>query len=296
MKVVLPMRPQLTRLLHDRPRLAPSGRIATMAFALLLASSTTARAVAVSPASLYLDSRTRSGMLTLFNAGSLPEEIEIGFAFGYPRSDAAGAISVELVPVAPDSEPSLVPFLRAFPRRLRLEPGQRQVVRVIVNPPPNLPVGEYWGRITILSRGGQPPIEQRQGDVTMHIDLATQIVAAISYRNGAVSTGVQVANAKATNDSAGPSLSMDLVRQGNAAYLGRVQAELVSPTGEVVADAVEEVAVYHTLHRVFEFPLKPGAPNMRGYVIRFTVTATRPDLPPDSVLPAPAVTGSAVLP
>lgn len=280
-----------------RPRLATRALRMVACTALLLGGlAARARAVSVSPAALYLDSRTRSGMLTLFNPGTLPEEIEINFAFGYPTTDAKGDISVNLVATAPDSEPSLVPYLRAFPRRLRLEPGQRQVIRILVNPPAGLPVGEYWGRITILSSGGRPPIEQTQGGVNMHIELQTQVVAAVSYRNGDVSTGVRVTSAVASQDSAGANLTLDLARQGNAAFLGHIDYELVSPSGQVVTQVGEDVAIYRSMRRVVEIPRPATIPSFTGYTIRFRVAAERPDLPPGSALPAPTVTGSVKLP
>ena len=267
-----------------------------LAMLLLAAQALPALAVSVSPAALYLDTRTRSGVLTLTNLGSLPEEIEIGFAFGYPRSNEGGNVTIELVPEAPAGEPSLVPFLRAFPRRLRLEPGQHQVIRVIVQPPANLPDGEYWGRVTILSRGGRPPIEQVQNGVHMKIDLQTQIIAAVTYRTGAVNTGVEVKGATADLDSTRiPRLTMDLARTGNAAFLGRIHAELLDPTGQVVDQAIEDVAVYRTLRRVVALT-KPLPANASGYKLRFTVSSDRPDLPPEGPLPAATLTGTVPAP
>jgi hypothetical protein len=66
----------------------PSTRL--LAAALFALAPMAAHAVTVSPNALYIDSRTRSGVLTLYNPGSAAEEIDITFAFGYPRSDALG--------------------------------------------------------------------------------------------------------------------------------------------------------------------------------------------------------------
>lgn len=267
--------------------------------ATLLAAATLAPlptlAVAVSPNALYLDSRTRSGTLTLVNTGTAAEEIELGFAFGYPRSDSSGAVRVELVPVAPDGEPSAVPWLRAFPRRLRLEPGQRQVVRVLVQPRGLAGVpgdGEYWGRITITSRGGEPPVEQRQGQVTYSVAVQTVIVAAVNYRHGKVSTGVAVQRAAAAASGDVVQLTLDMQRTGNAAFLGRVRAELVDARGRVAARGAEDVAVYRALRRVVEIPRPAGTPDLAGYSVRYAFDTVRPDLPGDAPLPIVPVTGT----
>jgi hypothetical protein len=250
-----------------------------------------AAAVSVSPNALYLDNRTRSGLLTLFNPGSLPEEIEIGFAFGYPMSDSLGNVSVQLVGVAPEGEPSLVPWLRAFPLRLRLAPGQRQVIRILANPPANLPLGEYLGRITVTSRGGQPPIEQRQGDISLSVSLQTVIVAAVTYRNGPMQTGLQIGVGSARAHPVGAELLLDLTRQGNAAFIGRLVAQVVSPTGQVVAEDESDVAVYRQLRARVIVPMKDKPADLTGYKIRFAIDTQRPDLPPEGPIPTSRLTG-----
>lgn len=264
--------------------------------ALLALSPAAARAVTVSPNALFIDSRTRSGVLTLYNPGTTAEEIEITFAFGYPRSDLAGAISVALADSAPAGEPSVLGFVRAFPRRLRLEPGQRQTVRILMQPPAGLAEGEYWGRVLIHSRGGRPPVEQQQGGIHMQIDLETVIVGAVNYRNGAVKTGVTVDSARAATVAAGDSVRVvaDLRRLGNAAYLGHLTLELVGADGRVIGSAEEDLAVYRTLRKVESIAVPPHT-SLAGASIRYRFTTERPDIDPESRLVADAVTGSIAL-
>jgi hypothetical protein len=269
-------------------------RGAALAAGMLAFGARPAAAVSVSPIAVYLDQTTRTATLTLFNPGTLPEEVEIGFAFGYPVSDSLGNVSVPLAETAPAGEPSAVSWMRAFPRRLRLEPGQRQVVRVLAEPPAGLPDGEYWARILVRSRGGQPPIEQTQGAVTLQLNVETVVVAAATYRKGPVTTGVAVEAPQAIRAPEGVVLQTDLVRQGNSAYLGRVRAELLAPDGRVAAEVTDELAVYHRLRRRFLLPytgtLGPG------FRIRYTFETVRPDLPPGGALRAENVTGIVAVP
>lgn len=253
-------------------------------------SARPAAAVSVSPIAVYLDQNTRTATLTLYNSGPLAEEVEIGFAFGYPVSDSAGNVSVPLADTAGAGEPSAVSWMRAFPRRLRLEPGQRQVVRVMAEPPAGLADGEYWARVLVRSRGGQPPIEQTQGAVTLQLNVETVVVAAASFRKGDVTTGVAVGTPQTVRTAEGLFLQVDLSREGNAAYLGRVRAELLAPDGSVVAEVTDELAVYHRLRRRFLLPFAgtPGA----GYRVRYTFETVRPDLPPGGVVRAENVTGT----
>ena len=264
--------------------------------ALLALSPAIARAVTVSPNALFIDSRTRSGVLTLYNPGTTAEEIEITFAFGYPRSDLAGLISVALADSAPTGEPSVLGFVRAFPRRLRLEPGQRQTVRILMQAPAGLAEGEYWGRVLIHSRGGRPPVEQQQGGIRMQIDVETVIVGAVNYRNGTMRTGVVVDSARATVGTRGDSIRIlaDLSRRGNAAYIGRMTIDLVAADGRVLATMDEDLAVYRSLRKV-EYLAVPAGAVLQGATVRYRFTTERPDIDPESRLSAEPVTGTIAL-
>jgi fimbrial chaperone protein len=264
--------------------------------ALLAMSPAAARAVTVSPNALFIDSRTRSGVLTLYNPGTLPEEIEISFAFGYPRSDLEGAISVALADSAPAGEPSVLGFVRAFPRRLRLEPGQRQTVRILMQPPAGLAEGEYWGRVLVRSRGGRPPVEQQTGGIRMQIDLETVIVGAVNYRNGIVRTGIAMDSVRASVSSPGDTVRVvaDLSRQGNAAYLGHIRLELVAANGRVLAAVDDDLAVYRSLRKVEAMAVPPGT-SLAGATIRYRLTSERPDIDPEARLSAEPVTGTVPL-
>lgn len=271
------------------------GRLLLGALVLLATAAPHARAVTVSPSALYIDHRTRSGVLTLINTGTRAEEIEIGFAFGYPRADSLGNVMVQLLDSVPAGEPSAVAWLRAFPRRIRLEPGQRQAVRVLVQPPAGLAPGEYWARILVRSRGAQPPIEQQQGDIKLQVEVETVIATAVSYRNGEVTTGLteKALRASPVADSL-VRVWMALARGGNAAFLGHVRSELVNPSGDVVARTEDDIAVYRDMERKFEIVLPPElrGRSLAGYRVRYLIDTTRPDLPPGGPLAAPPRQGT----
>lgn len=268
----------------------PGGRLVRVTFlvaAMAILSSAYGAAVAVSPVAVYIDNRTRTGTLTLFNPGTRPEEIQVEFAYGYPQSDEEGNVSVAVTDSVPEGEPSAVAWMRAFPRRMVLEPGQRQVMRVMVEPPPGLAEGEYWARALVRSRGGQPPIEEQRGDVTVQVEVETVVIVAVNYRNGNVTTGVEVLDASATKLGDTVRAVIDFQRTGNAAYLGRVLAELVDASGNPVAAAEEVLAVYKTIRRRLDLPVPSGSAG--PYRVRFTMDTDRDDLPPGGPLPTQPV-------
>jgi hypothetical protein len=248
-----------------------------------LAAPAPLKSVSVAPMAVYIDHRGRSGEITLFNPGSRVEEIRVDFAFGYPQTDASGKVVVPLSEVAPEGEPSAVPWLSAFPQRLRLQPGQRQTVRILARPPAGLPEGEYWARARIHAEGGQPPLESRIDGVGVQIDLNTMVVIAVNYRNGAVNTGVVVDEPDAflRNDTTFHEIRVE--RTGNAAFLGRMLIEVLDDDGVVLGEAEEVLPVYRVMHRRFITPpVEGGVPTK----VRYTIDTNRDDLPRGGVLPA----------
>jgi P pilus assembly chaperone PapD len=276
---------------HASPTLRRLARGSALVASLMALPSAIAHAVTVSPTAVYITSRNPSALLTLINTGSRAEEIELGIGFGYPVSDSAGVLRVDIVDSAASGEPSLTSFLRVFPRRLVLQPGQRQVVRVMVTMPPGTADGEYWGRVLVKSRGGEPPIEQAQGDVKMQLSLETTFATAVFYHKGEVKTGVSITAVTAKRLADGAQLTMDLKREGNSAYLGHVKVELVDASGATVAEVEDVVAVYRELRR--RFVVRASAPLAAGtYTVRYLVDTERPDLPPQGPTKSVATRGT----
>ncbi len=263
-------------------------RVGALLALLVLGWFVRAGAASVSPMAVYLDHRTRTGTVTLFNPGSRPEEVQIGFAFGFPTSDAEGNVELELVAEPGADEPNAVPWMRAFPRRLVLEPGQRQVVRIMAQPPAGLPDGEYWARALVHARGGQVAIEERQGEVGLQVDVETVVVVAVNYRNGVVETGLEIEGATARRAGDTVIGTVDLRRTGNASFLGRILAEVVDADGQVLASTEDVLAVYRGIRRRVELPLPASVDGPLS--VRYRLDTERADLPAGGPLPVEPVT------
>src|SRR5688500_3040607 len=107
----------------------------------------------------------------------------------------------------------------------------------------------------IIATGGRPPVEQQvQPDVRVAISMRTIVVASLNYRKGKPTTGIKVTNAAAVVSDTTAQLTVDLERQGQAAYLGRIRVEVVDAGGKVLAQDEDVVSVYHTLRRRFVLP------------------------------------------
>lgn len=247
-----------------------------------------ADAVLVAPHALFIDARSPSGDVTLVNTSDQAEEISLVFRFGYPTTDSAGNVGVPLTDEPPPGQPSAHAWLRAFPRRLRLEPGQQQRVRVTVTPPTELPNGEYWARMVVTSRPAATPIAVAGGDsaVRAAVTFEVRTVTSVTFRKGPLTTGVRLEAFRATRQGDSLETWVDLVREGTAAYLGSLRFELRSGE-QVVRDWSIPVAVYYEQHRRLMLAVEGITPGT--YQLHLLVSTAREDIGAEHVLPAAPV-------
>jgi len=266
-----------------------------VASALALGSTAlAAQGVMVAPHAVYIDHRARSGSLLLYNPGTEPVEVTISTLFGYPTTDSTGAIVLRTVD-APDSTlPSALAWIQAFPRRLIVAPRERQTVRLLARPPIGLADGEYWLRLMIAAQAGRIPITG-VGDTTaiqVGLTLEVRTIIGVSYRKGAVTTGVALSNLRA--QLVGDTLVTwsRLERRGNAAFVGTVRGALVDSTGATRASFSSPLGVYFTMEPRIAVAIAPPKLARGRYWLRYELAAEREDLDPAVVLRAPAVRDS----
>ena len=273
------------------PRMLRSrSAVVAMVISGLLLLPSVIKAIYVTPHAVFIDHRVRSGEVTLGNAGETPEEVTVELRFGFPDTDSAGTPFIRFVDDPGPEFPSAAGWIRPFPRRIRLEPGTQQVVRLLATPPDDLPDGEYWTRMVVTSRGASMPIVTADTAVRAGVQLEIRLITAITYRKGEVHTSVAIS--ELTGAVSGDSLLVWLgaTRGGNAAYLGTATFDLVGNDGSTVREWAIPIAVYYPMLRRFAFPME-GVP--RGdHLLRVTLSASRTDLLEEQVLSAPTVVDS----
>ncbi|HUL68695.1 MAG TPA: hypothetical protein VLT17_00470 [Gemmatimonadales bacterium] len=271
-------------------------------FSLLLASAASAGAlwsvpahaqgVMVAPHVVYMDHRTRSGSLTLYNPGNDPVEVSIETFFAYPVTDSTGGFELRTVEHPDSTMPSAAGWVQAYPRRMTVPPQQRQTVRLLGRPPANLADGEYWARLIVTAKGGQVPVTGA-GDstgITVGLTLEVRTILPVLYRKGPVTVGVAVSGLRASVVGDSLVVRAHLVRTGSAAFVGTVQGALIDVSGNVVARFKAPQAVYFEMEPRFVTSVA-GLP--RGqYRLRFEATTEREDLPAEVILPMAPVRDS----
>jgi hypothetical protein len=275
-------------------RLMPRSRRLTVSIALAAAAlaiqPVLLEAILVAPHAVFMDHRSRTGQVFLVNTGDTPEEVSIDLKYGYPATDSTGTVFIKLIDQPDSTEPSAAAWIKAYPRRAVLAPGQRQVVRLLARPPAALPDGEYWSRIIATSRGSKVAVVGGDSTVSAGLTLELRTIISLSYRKGAVHTGVSVTDLRAIRHADSLEIWFGAERQGNAAFLGTLVYELVSEDGKPRGQWETPVAVYHPLSRRYVFPLD-SVPAGR-YTLRMRLTTARNDLDQRNILPAEPVTRS----
>ena len=104
----------------------------------------------------------------------------VDLRFGFPDTDSNGTPFIRFIDDPGPEFPSAVDWIRPYPRRLRLEPGEKQVVRLLATPPDDLPDGEYWTRMIVSGQGASVPIESSDTAVRAGVSLVMRIITANS--------------------------------------------------------------------------------------------------------------------
>ncbi len=248
------------------------------------------KAIYVSPTAVFIDHEDRAGQVTLGNSGETPEEVTVALKFGFPDTDSAGTPFIRFIEAPGSQFPSAEEWIRPFPRRVRLEPGEQQVVRLLAEPPDDLPDGEYWSRMIVTARGATVPMATGDTAVRAGLNLEIRLVTSVTYRKGEVTTGVALR--ELTAEAGGDSLVVwaSMVREGNAAYLGTATFEVLGSDATPVREWSTVLAVYYPMNRRFSFPLDGLGPGT--YLVRLRLEAQRADMLEGQVLEAPAVSDS----
>ncbi len=277
--------PPAARVTHWLRRLSALGLVA--AFLCAPPNTLAAQAILVAPQSVVLSNRDRTGTVELYNPSDRAAEVSIRAVFGHPTTTPDGDLTLAIVEQPDSTQPSAAGFVDAFPRRLVLQPNQRQTIRLLARPPVGLPDGEYWARLVISSKdaaAAAAPARDTAG-VTVGLTLEVRTIIALNFRNGVQRTGVQLGDLTATTKGDSVVVRAPMQRTGTAAWIGMTTVKLLNASGSVVASQAMQTAVYQSISPRFSFDRRALAPGQ--YRIAIDMNTDRPDVTQSTLLRAP---------
>ncbi len=250
--------------------------------------------VSIAPTTVFID-QNGIGSLFITNPGDTPQEISVGFVFGYPGNDETGDLTMVYGDSLMEKQYGLGDRLRAFPRTFILAPQQQQTVRLQVRPDRSLPAATYFTRVKVTSNAQTPDVEQTNTEgVSTQVNFKFDQVIAAFQKVGEVSTGLEFGEVAVEEKEGKLRVIPEFKVTGNSPYLGSVSATLKDSEGKVLAEQQQTVALYFSGKRAVEMTLPANIRN-EVYLVELTYETRRSDIPSGDLVQAPAVSKSVIL-
>ncbi len=280
---------------YRRCRAALAGPIVVLLSVMCLTAHLAA-GVLVAPTVVIMSDQNRTGRLTLENPGNTPKEIEVSFGFGLPWSDSLGNVSISIFDDDGDDPRSALGWVRAFPRRVVLPPNGSQVVRLVAQPPEDLPDGEYWAHVIIKSQEGQTSLPVESEDITTRLNMIMRTVIALKYRTGDLSSAVALNGVDTAQNDDNVHFILDLENKGNVSYLGVLNARLLDADNREIVAHKSNLAVYRDLTRGVTMPITADD-FKRPFVLDISISSEgRTDIPRSDMILGNNITQTIELP
>lgn len=250
--------------------------------------------IIISPYILYTDTKNKFGTFLVQNESDQPYEIDISFIFGYPITDSVGNATMKYIEEPDTSMASATKWIRAFPRKFVINPGERQKVRMTITPPTNIPAVTYWSRIVTSATAQSPSIDTLREGVRAEIKFVLNQITTMLYRVDPTTTGIEVNNFYSEIDSSNINIYAKLIRTGNSPFFGDAVVTIRDSSSEVIGEEELSVADYYELVKKFQFPLEKFKSG--EYKIELKIISNEKEVFPESTLiPIPTILESLTL-
>lgn len=242
--------------------------------------------LSLAPTAVYLD-QNGIGNLFVTNSSPVPQEITINFQFGYSDQDENGVLVMQYNDTTNARLFGLDSYVKAFPRTFILPPNQQQIVRLQARMPKTFADGTYFTRIKVGSSSQVADIGTADATtgISTKVNLKFEQVIVAFYKKGNVNTGLRIDRAEAKIDT-GAVLTLDswYTITGNSPFLGRVDITIKDPSGKVVGEGKQLMAMYFTGKRRFKFNIKEVQSGRYSAEYRFVTS--RQDIPDEDLVQA----------
>lgn len=246
-------------------------------FTILISLNVVDAQVNVAPPVVFMSPENRFGLLILENRTSNTQEVSVEFKFGYPTSDSLGVVAMQYSDSTAERQYSITSWLKAFPKRFVLAPGQQQSVRLALTAPPSLPDGMYWTRIITTGAPQQKFIDTVRAGITTQLNYVFQQITTAAFVKGKIVSQLAIQGKGVQRDSSGTAILWYVSRTGNAPYFGTAVTKIYNQRGDLVEETKESLAIYFSMMKRSVFSnssLKAGS-----YSVEISLLPERTDIP-----------------
>ena len=208
----------------------------TLAASLLLASAARAGkpVLLIHPTMVLLEGRQRSAGVSLVNRGDATGTFLVHWV-DYRMTAEGGLLNDE----ADDTPWSIQPHVRYSPRRVTLEPGATQLIKIALRHRPNVPEGEYFSHLRVSVQPTPSP-EDDASDASparsISVRANTAMAIPVVWRNSKAEPKAEIASAVV--DPEANELVVDVRRLGDLSVRGFLH--LLTPPGSTVDAALAD--------------------------------------------------------
>ena len=217
--------------------------------------------VVIYPTRIYINHPSHFGTYYVLNKSPKRQEVTISTKFGYPASDSLGNLHMNYTDSSAAQSYSANSWVRIFPKKFILNPGQRQVVKLLVSPTGKTRDQVYWTRLITKVRPVGNSLDTAKSATNMHIIFVVNYVTTILYQNGNILSDPVITNISHSTDSSGVRLYAGIKRTGNTPFIGKIRFRVTDKTGKIIVSEINPIEVYFNMVKPFRIPrnrLKPG--------------------------------------
>lgn len=206
--------------------------------------------VIISPYVVYMDEYNKYGSMIVQNESMESYEVSISFVFGYPISDSLGNRTMKYEPNPDDSLPSINGWIKAFPKKIILNPKERQTIRMMVKPPAGLKDGTYWTRIVTSSLPIENDVDSTKGGVSAKVKFVLNQVTTAIYRKGKNEVNLSLTNPKIFKDSSDNyQFLYGIKKGGNSPFYGNLYFNIYDEMDSLITSQKDYLSIFFDIYR-----------------------------------------------
>jgi hypothetical protein len=175
---------------------------------------------------------------------------------------------------------SLLPHIRAFPKKMVIPANGRQMIRFMVKAGSSMQDGTYWVRLIVTSKDARKQIDSAIGtNVKVNLELAMATSTIVVLQKGKCSTGITIKSHSFQIDNERLLLKLNLDKSGNTPFWGNANIEVKDLGGNIVETKVEKLIVYFS--GIAWISLDRDKYKSGKYTININIDNVREEIPDD---------------